>query len=707
MSDPLRRLARRLRPAALLAPLAALTLAALTLAALTLAACGDVPQPFRPDDGTPASVLVRPPSAARVVVTTRGLPAEHAPQSETLNEAVAEALRTADLPASSRPQGRPDIQLQLRAFPEQPEARIEFAVTDAEGQAMASPPDPISVPRAELVASDPAVQAQLAARIARIAVPLIRAAETNRRAQVVRQSIEPAAAGARVAVIGVSGAPGDGNAALARQMVDALRRKGIVVQEEPAGAHFLVRAEVRLPPAEGDAQPVEIIWRVSRGDGASAGEVAQNNSVPKGTLDHYWGDVAYAVAAAAVDGVVQVMERTQADLPDWMRRAHGAPMSVAGAMPSEGSQRGGLPPMGQIGDGRSGLMPPGMPGTSDDASFGAPPAAMTQPGPGDINSGVPAPRWARAAGAGQGNGAPEEIETLVPSRVVPLGLGGMAGFAAAPMQPPMQPMGAVQLPPGYAAAQLPAGAAPAPAGIPPGYVVVYTNQGPMLVPGTLPPGFIAVPLPGAPAPQPVPPNLQAAVQAGVTSFPSSPSLTGGPPATEPEVPSATTARARSPASGTPATAAPAEDGGLSVASIDPATATTAAPAPGPAPAAEQPAAPPVATVAPQPDPAAFRRRPPARGLANRPPAPEPTPVPPPPAGATIQPGAAGSPPAPAAGPLMRAPSLSAPQPAISRPSAGLGPVVEPAPVPSPLSLRALEAAAEAGADQARLGSRRR
>jgi hypothetical protein len=51
------------------------------------------------------------------------------------------------------------------------------------------------------------------------------------------------------------------------------------------------------------------VWHVRRSDGAEIGTVGQENDVPKGMLDGPWGDVAYSVAIAGADGLMQVIVR--------------------------------------------------------------------------------------------------------------------------------------------------------------------------------------------------------------------------------------------------------------------------------------------------------------------------------------------------------------------------------------------------------------
>ena len=56
-------------------------------------------------------------------------------------------------------------------------------------------------------------------------------------------------------------------------------------------------------------QHVKIVWHVRHGDGSEIGTVAQENDVPEGLLDGPWGDVAFTIAVAAQDGIMQLVAR--------------------------------------------------------------------------------------------------------------------------------------------------------------------------------------------------------------------------------------------------------------------------------------------------------------------------------------------------------------------------------------------------------------
>jgi hypothetical protein len=120
---------------------------------------------------------------------------------------------------------------------------------------------------------------------------------------------------ARVQLVGVTGAPGDGNLALTRQMRTTLSQLGPVVQDTATGADFIVRGMVKLVPIAGGEQRVEIQWSVATPGGDERGRVVQLNNVPAGSLNGYWGDVAAVVAQEAAGGVRDVILRQSGRAP--------------------------------------------------------------------------------------------------------------------------------------------------------------------------------------------------------------------------------------------------------------------------------------------------------------------------------------------------------------------------------------------------------
>ena len=130
-------------------------------------------------------------------------------------------------------------------------------------------------------------------------------------------SAGPAAAGTpaalrRVRVSGVSGAPGDGDTALADAVRRALLRKGAGIVGAGGESDYQIVGKVDLTPPSGGRQEITIRWVVSGADGSELGDVVQRNAIRAGALDRPWGAVAGVIATAAGPGIIEVMDKAEA-----------------------------------------------------------------------------------------------------------------------------------------------------------------------------------------------------------------------------------------------------------------------------------------------------------------------------------------------------------------------------------------------------------
>ena len=117
----------------------------------------------------------------------------------------------------------------------------------------------------------------------------------------------------------VQGAPGDGNAALRRAMFVALAGAGVAMTPDPEKTIFEVQGFVELDKPDNGAQAIRIVWNVTDINDAQLGRAAQANVVPAGSLDGGWGQTAAFIAAAALDGVLNIIDQhdpTQLRAPD-------------------------------------------------------------------------------------------------------------------------------------------------------------------------------------------------------------------------------------------------------------------------------------------------------------------------------------------------------------------------------------------------------
>ena len=109
----------------------------------------------------------------------------------------------------------------------------------------------------------------------------------------------------------VTGAPGDGNVALASALQRELSRQGLPL-DGPTGRGYRVEGLVVVGATKDGKQAIQIDWKVKDTKGAAVGTVTQKNSIPPGSLDGSWGQTAEAAAAAAAQGIIKLLPQQAA-----------------------------------------------------------------------------------------------------------------------------------------------------------------------------------------------------------------------------------------------------------------------------------------------------------------------------------------------------------------------------------------------------------
>lgn len=270
------------------------------------AACQPLPHPFADDRPPPRSPVLSPRDSAGVMIEPiAGAPT---PIASDLAEAMAAALRAAEIPASTQGRNRGSFELASAAHMQalangNAAIAIDWELRGPDGRIVGR----VSTHAEQKTAAWQAGGNAVAASIVTPAAPAI--------AKLIQDDPPRAAADADVvvALYPVTGAPGDGGRSLTRAMGEALRRANVALAEKPADHEtFVLAGTVLMSRPQSGKQQVKVNWTLLRPDGSQIGEVNQENAVPAGSLDHVWGDVAYAVASAAVPGITALIERAQA-----------------------------------------------------------------------------------------------------------------------------------------------------------------------------------------------------------------------------------------------------------------------------------------------------------------------------------------------------------------------------------------------------------
>ena len=280
------------------------TLLICLLCALGLSACGDYPTPFKGNPGATASRLAQPTAPLLAVVTPDAsiLPAA---AGRALAENLATALQTQEVPAQAKRPQSSDWQLVSRMEQRGDSVVPVFTVKDPRGGDQGSA-EGSAAPAAAWSDASPEAMHQLAEE----AAPKVAALLTSIR--ITRDRADPNSLMNRptkVMVAEVTGAPGDGNQVLTREVRKHLAAFGPLVQTTQVGADFLVRGDVVVVPTPNRTERVEIQWVVSTPGGDERGKVVQLNEIPAGTLGRYWGDIAVVVGTEAAGGINDVLIR--------------------------------------------------------------------------------------------------------------------------------------------------------------------------------------------------------------------------------------------------------------------------------------------------------------------------------------------------------------------------------------------------------------
>lgn len=267
-----------------------------------LGSCGGFPRPFAGNPGATALRLAHPPPARLTVPAPDDalLPAADAAAwaRDTTDLLVAE-----EVPAFAEPTRPGDWQLALSARLQGSAVLPHYSLRDATGAARGDIDGP-PVPQSAWAGGGAQVFRAAAAAAAPKILSLLKSVDAT-----IKQSDPNSLYNrpARIYFAGVSGAPGNGDAALNRQMRVKLPQTGDMLVDRGEAADFTVRGTVRISDVPGGQQQVEIHWLVFDWSGKEAGDVAQGHDIPKGLLDHDWGDVADAITAEAAGGVHTVI----------------------------------------------------------------------------------------------------------------------------------------------------------------------------------------------------------------------------------------------------------------------------------------------------------------------------------------------------------------------------------------------------------------
>jgi len=275
------------------------------LLGVALAGCQPLNHPFEPGEKTADNPLLQLREGLGVtVMPVTGVPPTFA---ERLSEALAGALRDADIPAAVGTGNRGSAivmgaaRLGAAGASEQ-ELEIEWDVAAPGGRLLGNVSQREHVTLASAAGPVPGQLAAIAKRGVALIAPLVRDDMPAER--------PPAA----ILIGTIDGAPGDGAASLKRALEFVLRQSGIPVAGADHVNAVTVVASIETGRPAGGQQTVAIRWVLLQPDGSEIGDVRQENAVPAGSLDRAWGETALLVAEAAYDGIVALYEKASGNI---------------------------------------------------------------------------------------------------------------------------------------------------------------------------------------------------------------------------------------------------------------------------------------------------------------------------------------------------------------------------------------------------------
>ncbi len=272
------------------------------LLAVLLAGCGNLPRPFAGNPGANGRALMQPPPARLMIA-----PPTHAFLSEenggVLARELVEFLVEREVPAIAGPLKPGVWSLEIGASLRDGKVTPTYTVFDTAGHEKGTAEGP-PVELAQWAGARPETfRAAAMAATPRIADLLTRIEAERKRSDPTSLLNRPP----RLFVPPVTGAPGDGQTSLTRQIRREFEKLGNTLVDTPATADFTVKGEVLVTPIEGKQERVEIHWIVTDAAGHERGKVVQLNEIPAGTLRGMWADVAVVIAQEAAPGVKDVM----------------------------------------------------------------------------------------------------------------------------------------------------------------------------------------------------------------------------------------------------------------------------------------------------------------------------------------------------------------------------------------------------------------
>jgi len=267
-----------------------------------LAGCGTLPQPFWGNPGPEGARLATPPPPILIIPPPgQALLADDA--AKLYASDLANAFVALDVPSMARPATKSDWRLLTTASLAGNNVIPSYTVLGPDqknyGSQAGAPVDAAAWSNGDPQALNKAATTDALALCKLLADANATVQQSN------PQSLENRPA--RIFVGNVTGAPTDGDNALAIDIARDLPDADAALAASAAQADFVVTGAVKTQPDTHQQMLLTLIWTVRDSNNRVIGEVTQLHDLNPGDITPYWGDVAAAAAAEGASGVQQVI----------------------------------------------------------------------------------------------------------------------------------------------------------------------------------------------------------------------------------------------------------------------------------------------------------------------------------------------------------------------------------------------------------------
>lgn len=270
---------------------------------LSLGACGPLPRPFQHEKGQNSDLLTLKDGTGIVVLQPES---ELVPDPAAWAEAMAEALRARDIPASTNHANAGSRYLYSHiteevAGKDGESVSVLWDLYGADGQLAGSH------------AQDTKLSSEAFKRSPEIAIERSIEAAADKLAAFAGTPPPPTRSipgfpDAKIHVPPFGDVPGDAATSLRNAIVAELTSSKLPVTGKPTAEDLILLCDISLGPDEDGKQKATIYWRLrSLADDVELGVIDQSNYVPTGSLDGVWGPTASDIARGAREGILDLI----------------------------------------------------------------------------------------------------------------------------------------------------------------------------------------------------------------------------------------------------------------------------------------------------------------------------------------------------------------------------------------------------------------